>query len=378
MKVYLDNAASTPVFKEVVEAMLPWFTENYGNPSSIHSPGRTGKAQIEQARKVIAQGLNASLGEIFFTSGGTEASNAIIKGVVRDLGVKHIVTSPIEHHCVLHSVSAVCRDQSVSSTMVAISPDGRPDLNDLRDILKKSPERTLVSLMHANNELGCLLDLNTTSQICHEFGAYFHSDSVQTMAHLPINVQQIPVHFLTSSAHKYHGPKGVGFMYINEDISLHPYLDGGSQERNMRGGTENVAGITGLAKAWAMWTDQGLTWKAGIQKLKSYMWEQLQTIIPGVSLNGVEPGEHSLYTILSVSFPPHPKNELLLLLLDIAGIAASGGSACTSGAEASSHVLEGIGADPDRKTIRFSFSVQTNQEEIDFTLQTLKKIYVLE
>lgn len=167
-------------------------------------------------------------------------------------------------------------------------------------------------------------------------------------------------------------------MYINEDISLHPYLDGGSQERNMRGGTENVAGITGLAKAWAMWTDQGLSWKAGIQKLKSYMWEQLQTIIPGVSLNGVEPGEHSLYTILSVSFPPHPKNELLLLLLDIAGIAASGGSACTSGAEASSHVLDGIGADPDRKTIRFSFSVQTNQEEIDFTLQTLKKIYVLE
>lgn len=377
MKIYLDNAASTPVFKDVVDAMLPWFTNHYGNPSSIHSPGREGRAQVEKARKIVAHGINASLGEIFFTSGGTEASNTIIKGVIRDLGIKHIITSPIEHHCVLHSVSAVCRDQGVKSSMVHVLPDGRPDLNDLRDLLKNSPGQTLVSLMHANNELGCLLDLNAAGHICREFDAYFHSDSVQTMAHLPIDVQQIPVHFLTSSAHKYHGPKGVGFMYINNDVTLHPYVDGGSQERNMRAGTENVAGITGLAKAWAMWAEHGERWKASIQRLKCYMWDLLQELIPGVTLNGLAPDEDSLYTILSVSFPPHPKNELLLLLLDIAGIAASGGSACTSGAESSSHVLEGIGADPARKTIRFSISVQTTQEEVDFTVQTLRKIFGL-
>lgn len=375
MNVYLDNAASTPVFKEVLEAMLPWFSHQYGNPSSIHSAGRQGRAQIELARKTIAQGLQASLGEIFFTSGGTEASNTIIKRAVQDLGVKQLITSPIEHHCVLHSATRVQQDYHTKLSFVHILPDGRPDLDHLKSLLAAQTGPTLVSLMHANNELGSLLDLPAVGKLCQEYAAYFHSDSVQTMAHNSIQVKSHHVHFLTSSAHKYHGPKGVGFMYIHEDVSLKPYLDGGSQERNMRAGTENVAGITGLAKAWSLWTEYRSIWKEQIQGLKMYLWEQLQNNIPGVAINGVPPGEDSLYTILSVSFPPHPKNELLLLQLDLEGIAASGGSACTSGAEASSHVLEGIQADPDRKTIRFSLSCQNTRDELDFTVLKLKKIF---
>ena len=373
MKVYLDNAATTPIAQEVLDEMMPYLTENFGNPSSIHAYGRKAKAAIEKARKTVAKYLNASTSEVFFTGSGTESSNMIIKGAVHHLGVQRIISSKIEHHCVLHSVEAVERE-GVQVDYVKLDKEGRVDYADLERLLTASDKKTMVSLMHANNEIGTLLDLHRVAELCEKYGAYFHSDTVQTIGYMPFDVQALKIHFLSGSAHKFHGPKGVGFVYINADAVLKPFMDGGSQERNMRAGTENVFGIVGLGKALGLaveYMDANHTYIAG---LKQYMIERLNSEIPGIAYNGDISNGGSNYKVLSVSMPPHSKSELMLFNLDIAGIAASGGSACTSGSEKGSHVLEAINAPVDRKAIRFSFSKYNTKEEIDYTIQALKKM----
>lgn len=371
--VYLDNAATTALDKQVLDEMLPYLTEHFGNPSSIHGYGRKAKSAIEKARKAVAKYLNASTAEVFFTGSGTEGSNTIIKCAVRDLGVTRIISSTIEHHCVLHSVEAMAR-QGVQVDYVNLDAQGRVDYNHLEELLKATNAKTLVSLMHSNNEIGTLLDLDRVSALCQTYGAYFHSDTVQTIGYFPFDVQKTKIHFLGGSAHKFHGPKGIGFLYVNSEAAIKPFLDGGSQERNMRAGTENVAGIVGLGKALELAVENMEANRQYILGLKQYMIAQLQQHIPGILFNGDITPEGSNYKVLSVSLPPNEKAELTLFNLDMAGIAASGGSACTSGSEKGSHVLEGIHADPARKAVRFSFSKHTTNPDIDYAVQALKQI----
>ncbi|MBL0309395.1 MAG: cysteine desulfurase [Bacteroidetes bacterium] len=373
MKVYLDNAATTPMDKDVLEEMLPYMTDFFGNPSSIHAYGRKTKAAIEKSRKIIAKYLNASTAEVFFTGSGTESCNMIIKCAVRDLGVQRVISSKIEHHCVLHSVEAVGRE-GVEIVYVKLDGQGRVDYKNLDVLLAASGDKkTLVSLMHANNEIGTLLDLLKVSELCQQHNAFFHSDTVQTIGYNPFDLQQLKIHFLTGSAHKFHGPKG-GFVYINNGVNMHPFMDGGSQERNMRAGTENVYGIVGLGKALEICINQMENYRSHIQGLKEYMKTNLMNAIPNIGFNGDTSEEGSNYKVLNVSLPVSGKSELMLFNLDMSGIAASGGSACSSGSEKSSHVLEAIGADPQRKSIRFSFSKYNTKEEIDYTVQMLKKL----
>lgn len=371
--IYVDNAATTPISPEVFEAMKPWLTENYGNPSSIHAEGRKARTAIEQARKTVAHYLEASIGEIFFTSCGTESINTAIKRSVLDLGVQRIITSPIEHHCTLHSVEAVKRDYGIQVDYLPVSKTGQPDLDALRSFVSDQESPTLVTLMHANNEIGTLTPIREISSICQQAGVYFLPDTVQTIAKYPLSVKEMPVTFLAGSAHKFHGPKGIGFMYINGEVKINPLIDGGSQERTMRSGTENIAYIVGLAKALELYIKDRYARQKHIDDLRRYLAGQLLSAFPGAHLNG-DGLDNTLYTVLSIAFPPHPKNELLLLQLDISGICASGGSACTSGAEAASHVLEGIGGDPDYKTIRFSFSHYNTLEEMDEVVRKIKAI----
>ena len=371
--IYVDNAATTPISPEVFEAMKPWLTENYGNPSSIHAEGRKARTAIEQARKTVAHYLEASIGEIFFTSCGTESINTAIKRSVLDLGVQRIITSPIEHHCTLHSVEAVKRDYGIQVDYLPVSKTGQPDLEALRSFVSDQESPTLVTLMHANNEIGTLTPIREISSICQQAGVYFLPDTVQTIAKYPLSVKEMPVTFLAGSAHKFHGPKGIGFMYINGEVKINPLIDGGSQERTMRSGTENIAYIVGLAKALELYIKDRYARQKHIDDLRRYLAGQLLSAFPGAHLNG-DGLDNTLYTVLSIAFPPHPKNELLLLQLDISGICASGGSACTSGAEAASHVLEGIGGDPDYKTIRFSFSHYNTLEEMDEVVRKIKAI----
>lgn len=371
--IYVDNAATTPISPEVFEAMKPWLTTNYGNPSSIHAEGRKARTAIEQARKTVAHYLEASIGEVFFTSCGTESINTAIKRSILDLGVRRIITSPIEHHCTLHSVEAVKRDFGIDVEYLPVSKTGLPDLDVLRNLLKNHNLPTLVTLMHANNEIGTLTPIREISAMCQEAGAYFLPDTVQSIAKYPLSVREMPVTFLAGSAHKFHGPKGIGFMYINGDVKINPLIDGGSQERTMRSGTENIAYIVGLAKALELYINDRYARQKHIDGLRRYLADQLLSAFPGAYLNG-DGLDNTLYTVLSIAFPPHPKNELLLLQLDIAGICASGGSACTSGAEVASHVLEGIGGDPDYKTIRFSFSHYNTMNEMDEVVRKVKAI----
>jgi cysteine desulfurase len=373
--VYLDNAATTRIAPEVLEEMMPFLTEHYGNPSSIHKFGSRARVAIEKVRKTVAKYLNSSTSEVFFTGSGTEASNTIIKGAVRDLGVKRIISSAIEHHCVLHSVEAV-QKQGTQVDFVKLDAQGRVDLNDLKRLLAQNIQPTLVSLMHANNEIGTLLNIQEVAELCAEYGAYFHSDTVQTIGYFPFDVQKMKIHFLSGSAHKFHGPKGVGFVYINSEVKLSPFIDGGSQERNMRAGTENVASIVGMGKALELSIEKMEENRQYISGLKKYMLDKLQAEVPGIAFNGDISEEGSNYKVLSVSLPPNDKAELMLFNLDMAGIAASGGSACTSGSEKGSHVLEGIGADPARKAIRFSFSKYTTKDDIDYAVEVLQKLVV--
>jgi cysteine desulfurase len=373
-RVYFDNAATTPISDAVIEAMVPVFKQHYGNPSSIHAEGRSVRTLLESARRVVAQQIGASTADVFFTSGGTESNNMALKCAVRDLGVQRIISSPMEHHCGLHTIESLEKYQGVEVVLLPVDALGRIDLNGLEQaLLAGQGKKTLVSLMHANNEIGTMIDLEAVSALCSQYDALFHTDTVQTIGHFPINVNQTKINFLSGAAHKFHGPKGVGFIYINPDSPIKPLIDGGAQERNMRGGTENVYGIVGLAKALELASNELEARNNHIRDLRDYMRAQLQTQFPDIQFNGDLDGL-CLYTVLSVSFPPGPKNELLLLSLDIAGISASGGSACSSGAEKGSHVLEAIGADPERKSIRFSFSHYNTREEVDFVVTQLAQI----
>jgi len=374
MRVYLDNAATTALDKRVLEVMLPYLTDLYGNPSSQHAYGREVRSAIEEARKKIASLINAQPGDIIFTSGGTEANNTALKGAVRDLGVRHLVISAIEHHCVLHTAEYLAAHEGVRLTVLPVDELGRISLEDLEAALASASEKTLVSLMHANNEVGVLIDLDKVTQLCKEHGAYFHSDTVQTFGHYRIDVQKTPVDFISAGAHKFHGPKGVGFLYMRKSAKVSSLIHGGSQERNMRAGTENVAGIVGLAAAAQLAYDELDKDRAHILELKHYLKDTLSVVLPEVTFNGPV-DDTALYTILSLSLPPHPMGSLLLFQLDMQGISVSGGSACSSGAARGSHVISAMGKEDDRIPVRCSFSRFTTREEIDTFISVVKKLY---
>ncbi|MEQ1553390.1 MAG: cysteine desulfurase family protein [Ferruginibacter sp.] len=372
-RIYFDNAATTSLDPIVLEAMMPFLTEKFGNPSSIYSYGRETRMAVETARKTVAKILNANPAEIFFTSGGTESSNMAIHAAIRDLGCKHIITSVIEHHAVSHTVSHLdCLDE-VKVSHVKLLPNGHIDIDDLEKLLAAAEEKTLVTLMHANNEIGNILDLHIIGNLCKLYNAIFHSDTVQTVGHFPIDLRNTPVHFITGAAHKFHGPKGVGIIYINENIRIKPFVHGGGQERNMRAGTENIYGIVGFAKALELANTNYETDSAYIGTIKYYMHEQLKKHIPGVGFNGDTLG-NSLYTVLSVSFPKTEKSEMILFNLDINNICASGGSACTSGADAGSHVIRAVNNNPNQLTVRFSFSKYNTKAEVDTVVEKLKEL----
>ncbi|MFN8153418.1 MAG: cysteine desulfurase family protein [Bacteroidia bacterium] len=376
MKVYFDNAATTPLIPEVIDAMLPVLQHQFGNPSSIHAYGRETRAAIEMARKKVAGLLKAAPSEIFFTSGGTEADNMAVRCSVHDLGIKHIITSPIEHHAVLHTAEDMAHRGEITLSLVRVDEKGHVDLEHLETLLKEN-ERSLVSLMHANNEIGTLLPLQQVGVLCHKYNALFHCDTVQTMGHYYHDLSALEVDFITGAAHKFHGPKGVGFLYISSNVKIKPLITGGAQERNMRGGTENVYGIVGLAKALEICYANMEEDIRKVSDLKSYMIGKLRAEIPGVDFNGdVEEG-NSLYTVLNVSFPPTDHSEMLLFNLDIAGIACSAGSACSSGSNVGSHVLTAIGSSPDRPAIRFSFSRYNTREEVDFCISKVKELFLV-
>lgn len=371
-RVYFDNAATTPICKEVQEAMAQAMGNLYGNPSSIHTEGRTARAAIEEARKKVANYIGASIGEIFFTSGGTESNNMALKCAVRDLGVKRIISSPIEHHCILHSLDSLENAATIERVNVNIDQEGNIDIKHLEELLQSGDTPTLVSLMHSNNEVGTLLPLEEVAVLCQENNAYFHSDTVQTIGYFPFDVSKMPISFLSGSAHKFYGPKGIGFIYINADNQIKPYMDGGAQERNMRGGTENIYGIIGLAKGLELAYEQLDSRRTKATATRNYMKEQLMAHFPDVTFNGNQENYH--YKVLSVSFPPSDKSDLLLLNLDMVGISVSGGSACSSGADAGSHVIGALHGDSPRKTIRFSFSHSNTKEEVDFAISKLRSI----
>lgn len=348
--------------------------EHFGNPSSIHSHGREVRAAIERSRKKVAELLNVAPAEIFFTSGGTEADNMAIRCTASEKKIEHIITSKVEHHAVLHTVEAL-ENKGVKVSYVDLDEKGRIDYNHLESLMKMHPN-TLVTLMHANNEIGNLLDMDRVGEMAKDFGAFFHSDTVQTMAHYVHNLSSLNLDFAVGSAHKFHGPKGVGFLYINHKNKIHPFIHGGAQERNMRGGTENVYGIVGLAKAMEIAYERMENHQKHILNLKSRMIDKLKTSISGVGFNGVSDVlDDSLYTVLNVCLPPSDDNDMLLFNLDISGISVSGGSACSSGSSIGSHVLAELDRDQSRGAIRFSFSKYNTTEEVDYTVEKLASLY---
>jgi len=372
-RIYLDNAATTPICDDVIEVMSQALKNVYGNPSSIHADGRSARTQIENARKTVANYLNCSIGEIFFTSGGTESNNTIIKCSVRDLGVERIISSPIEHHCVLHTLESLAKGKRIIFQQVKLQDNGEIDYDHLKELLGQSDIKTLVSLMHANNEIGVINDLKRIGEICKEDSALFHSDTVQSIGYRKFDLTELNIDFLSGSAHKFHGPKGVGFMYKRGEQHIKPYMEGGAQERNMRAGTENIYGIIGLAKALESAAENMEERIAKIGAIKKYFIEQLGCIAK-VSFNGLEAKEQ-MEKVLSVNFPESDKSAMLLLHLDIAGISASGGSACSSGSDVGSHVISSLNNNPGGKTIRFSFSHKNSLEEIDVVMEKLKALY---
>jgi len=372
-RIYLDNAATTALDSRVLEVMMPYLTEKFGNPSSIYSYGRESKMAIEGARKAVAKQLNANPGEIFFTSGGTESSNTAITAAINDLGCRHIISSPIEHHATLHSVEYWSKKEGIKLSFVELDAKGHVIQASLEKLLSESKERCLVTLMHANNEIGNLLKIKNIGNLCKEHDAIFHCDTVQTVGHYPISLRDTPVHFITGAGHKFHGPKGVGILYVNENVRIHPLINGGGQERNMRAGTENLYGIVGFAKALDLAMASYEQDSAYIQELKSYMATLLQEEINDIAFNGDYNGS-SLYTVLNVALPKTEKSEMILFNLDMAGICVSGGSACSSGANTGSHVIGAINSNPNKIPVRFSFSKHNTKEEIDIAVNKVKEL----
>lgn len=374
MKVYLDNAATTPMAPEVFEAMVPFLKDHFGNPSSSHAFGRKCKTAVEQSRRKIANYLNTTPSEIYFTSGGTEADNLAIRSSVDDLGVEHIITSAIEHSAVIKTADRLFGLKGVKVSYVKVDEKGLVDLNHLEELLT-SNKKTLVSLMHGNNEIANLLPLKRVSNLCQKYAAYFHSDTVQTMGHYAFDLQDLSIDFITCAGHKFHGPKGIGFLYVNKRLNINPIISGGGQERQLRGGTENVYGIVGLAKAFDLAYENLKEHQVYVSSLKQHMIQRLKAELPGVEFNGMSPSKDSLYTVLNVTFPPSPNAGMMLFLLDLEGVACSGGSACSSGAAKGSHVLEALNAiKPGRASLRFSFSRYNTLEEVDYAVDKIKAV----
>lgn len=376
MRIYMDNAATTPLDDRVVDRMTEVMRNYFGNPSSIHDDGRKGRTIVENARKNVAGLLDVAPGEIFFTSGGTEADNMILSRAVRDQNIKHIITSPIEHHAVLHTAQKLEKEEGVALSYVRIKEDGHVDLDHLEEIMKTNASgRMLVSLMHANNEVGNLTDLSRVGELCRQYDALFHSDTVQTVGHLPLKLKEWGVHFMAASAHKFHGPKGTGFAYIDNEVQLRPFLYGGAQERNMRGGTENIYGIAGCEKALELAMENMEEDRQTIDEIKSYFIEKIKDYFPNAQFNG-DPEGSSLYTILNAHFPGTDVGDMFLFNLDISGISVSGGSACSSGSNTGSHVLQEIYGDQrnDGASVRFSFGRFNTKEEVDYTVEQIDQM----
>lgn len=376
MHVYLDNAATTPVAPEVAQAMMEVYQTVHGNPSSTHAAGRKAKALVETSRRAIAQHLNCPARAICFTSGGTEADNHAIQASVKCLGVTRIVTSAAEHSAVIKASEMAGAGFNVEVVHVKHNESGEVDLADLEAILGSSAKKTLVSLMHANNEVGVMLDLQAVSRLCRQHDALLHSDTVQTMGHYPMDLSGLDVDFLTCSAHKFHGPKGSGFLYVNPALKVEGMIVGGGQERLLRGGTENVAGIVGLRAAMDLAFAHMASHESHVRGLKRLMVEGLKKELPGVSFNGDSDKEDRLYTVLNVKFPPHPNSGMAVFLMDLEGIACSGGSACSSGATMGSHVLRALGFhEADKASVRFSFSRYTTEGDIQLALAAASKVF---
>lgn len=370
-RVYLDNAATTRLDETVLEAMLPFLKGTFGNPSSIHAFGREARAAVEQSRKKVADLLGAAPGEIFFTSGGTESDNCALRSMTHTFGLKHAITSHLEHHAVLHTLEEMAKKGEVALSFVHHDQEGNIDLAHLEKLLEAHPG-SLVSLMHGNNEIGNLLDVEAVGELCAAHQSYFHSDTVQTIGHFPLNLKALKVHSVAGAAHKFHGPKGTGILYVKKESRFAPLITGGSQERNMRGGTENVAGIVGLAKALELAHAHMEDHTAYIRGLKAQMKQLLQERIPGISFNGASGHlENSLYTVLNVHLPEMENPSMLLFNLDLHGVCASGGSACSSGSDAGSHVLGAIGRKGTRPSVRFSFSKYNTPEDIRYAVEKI-------
>lgn len=373
-RIYLDNAATTQPHPEVIEAMKNCMDQCWGNPSSIHAYGREARTIIDRARKQIAEIVGAAPAEIFFTSGGTEANNLALRQTIHTMGIKTAITSPTEHHAVLHTLENLEKDGLIKLHILAVDEAGRVDLNQLDALLKANPQ-TIVSLMHANNEIGTKLPLEKVSNMVKEYGALLHTDAVQTMGHYHFDLHKLAVNFTNGAAHKFHGPKGIGFCYIKSGTSIHPLITGGAQERNMRAGTENLYGIVGIAKAMEVAYRDLDADASYVRNLKDTMARQLQERIPGIEFNG-DISSDSLYTVLNVSLPDSELSEMALFKLDIQGVCASGGSACSSGSNVGSHVIAAIKPNSTRSAIRFSFSKFNTMDEIMETVSMLEKMLV--
>ncbi|MEM0931751.1 MAG: cysteine desulfurase family protein [Bacteroidota bacterium] len=376
-KVYLDNAATTQVREEVIARMQEALSVHYGNPSSTHSFGRSAKTEVEQARKTIAKTLNAQPSEIIFTSGGTEADNMILRCAVRDLGVKTLITSKIEHHAVLHTAEELQKEYGIDLQFVDLDMDGNPRMEHLETLLRATDNKKLVSLMHINNEIGNILDIERIGRLCVEHHALFHSDTVQSVGHYPWDVAQIPIDFFTAAAHKFHGPKGVGFAFIRKNSGLKPMIFGGSQERGYRAGTEPFHNIVGLEEAFTRAYENLEEETKNVRALKLYFVTKLKEALPQVEFNGLSADmDRSTYTLTNVRLPFDKQKALMLLFhLDMKGIACSKGSACQSGSDLGSHVLQEIlpKEELEKPSLRFSFSKYNTREELDYAVEVLKE-----
>jgi cysteine desulfurase len=376
MNIYFDNAATTPLRTEVISSISEVMQECFGNPSSTHAFGRTAKTHIETARKEIAKQINAAPQEIIFTSGGTESDNMILHCAVKDLGVKRIISSPIEHHAVLHAMEALEQLFGISTAYVKTDDKGVVDLGDLEALLKSSKEKTLVSLMHVNNEIGNVLDLEVVGELCHQYGSYFHTDAVQGIGHFTFDMETLPVNFLSAAAHKFHGPKGIGFSFVRKNSGLQSFIHGGAQERGLRAGTESVHNIVGMNKALKLAYENLEVERQKVLDVKNHFIDQITTVFPEVQFNGLcDDPNKSTYTLVNVALPiPKEKALMLDFHLDLNGIACSKGSACQSGSQSGSHVLNTIRSQKseDWPSLRFSFSILNSKNEVDRLIQVLK------
>jgi len=376
MNIYFDNAATTPLRKEVISTISEVMEACFGNPSSTHAFGRTAKTFVETARKGIAKQISAAPQEIIFTSGGTESDNMILHCAVKDLGVKRIISSPIEHHAILHAMEALEQLFGITTAYVKTDEKGTVDLEHLEMLLKSDEEKTLVSLMHVNNEIGNVLDLEKVGSLCHEYNAYFHTDAVQGIGHFTFDMEKLPVDFLSAAAHKFHGPKGVGFSFIRKDSGLQAFIHGGAQERGLRAGTESVHNIVGMCKALELAYENLNEERKEVLAVKTYFIDQITTLFPEVQFNGLcNDFTQSTYTLVNIALPiPEEKALMLDFHLDLNGIACSKGSACQSGSQSGSHVLRSLRSNRKEEwpSLRFSFSILNSKKEVDRLIEVLK------